>query len=86
MPIFEIEQYELHITTVRVVADDPADSIAKVFLGEGEATNFEFAGIANGHGMSIDDDRDLADRLFDQGIIKPGHSIIPSIRSVKQVE
>jgi len=66
---------------------DPAlaNRIAKVFAGEGEATNFEFAGIANDHGMSIDEDRDLTDQLFDRGIIKPGHSIIPSIRGVKQV-
>ena len=84
--VFDVQQYELHIVTLQVVADDPADAVAKVFAGEGEATNFEFAGIANDHGMSIDEDRDLTDQLFDRGIIKPGHSIIPSIRGVRQVE
>ena len=41
--VFDVQQYELHIATLQVVADDPADAIAKVFTGEGEATNFEFA-------------------------------------------
>jgi hypothetical protein len=83
--MFAVQQYELHIVTIQVVADDPAGAIENVFAGDGEATNFEFAGIANDHGMSLDDDRDLADQLYDRGIIKPGHSIIPSIRGVKQV-
>jgi hypothetical protein len=83
--IFDVQQYELHILTRRVEADDPADAIRRVFAGDGEATNFEFAGIANDHGMSLDDDRNLADQLYDRGIIKPGHSIVPSIRSVRQV-
>ena len=84
MPTFEIEQYELHILTHLVTADDEADALAKFFQGdEGEAVSFEFVGIADGYGMSVGDNRDLADRLFDRGILKPEDTIIPSIRSVR---
>ena len=43
------------------------------------------ANVAYDCGMSIDDDRDLADQLLDRGVIKADDQIIPSIRSVKQV-
>ena len=86
MPLlYDVQQYELNITTVRVVADDPTGAVAKVFAGEGEVNNFEFAGIAYDCGMSLDDYRDLADQLLDRGVIKADDQIIPSIRSVKQV-
>ncbi len=87
MPTFAIEQYELHILTHVVTADDQADALAKFFQGdEGEAVSFEFVGIANDYGMSVGENRDLADRLFDRGILKPEDTIIPSIRSITQVE
>lgn len=86
MPTFAIEQYELHILTHVVTADDQADALAKFFQGdEGEAVSFEFVGIADGCGMSVGENRDLADRLLDRGIIKSGETIIPSIRSVRLV-
>lgn len=84
MPLYDVQQYETHITTIRVTADDPASAVAKVFAGEGEVNNFEFAGIADDRGMPIDDDRDLADQLLDLGVIKADDQIIPSIRGVKE--
>jgi hypothetical protein len=85
MPLYDVQQYELHILTRQVEADDPADAVARVFAGEGEVNNFEFSGIADDRGMPIDEDRDLADQLLDLGVIKADDQIIPSIRSVKQV-
>ena len=86
MPTFEIQQYELHILTHVVTADDETDALARFFQGdEGEAVSFEFVGIANDYGISVDENRDLVDRLLDRGIIKSGETIIPSIRSVRLV-
>ena len=87
MPIFEIEQYELHILTHRVTGDDETDALVKFFQGiEGEAVSFEFVGIPSDYGMSLGENRDLTDRLFDLGIIKSGDTIIPSVRSIRQVD
>ena len=88
MPTFEIEQYELHVTKFTVEGDDPADAIAKLFLGQGEPVDnsTELVEVADEYGMSLDDNRDLADRLFDRGILKTEDTIIPSIRSITQVE
>ena len=87
MPVFEIEQYELYVQGYLVEADSEADAIARFFQGEGnqERTSIEFAGMGNGYGMNLDDNRDLASRLFDLGIIKGGDTIIPSIRSIREV-
>lgn len=86
--LYEIEQYELHLTKFQVEADDPADAINNLFLGQGEPVDnsTELVEVADKYGMSLDDDRDLADRLFDRGILKPEDIIIPSIRSITQVE
>jgi hypothetical protein len=87
MSTYEIEQYELHVLTHKITADDEAGAVAKFFQGnDGEAISFEFVGIANDYGMSVSENRDLADRLFDLGILRGGDNIIPSIRSVRQVE
>ena len=37
MPVFEIEQYELHTMKFRVEAANEAEAIAKLFGGDGEA-------------------------------------------------
>jgi hypothetical protein len=86
MPVFEIGQYELHVLTHRIEADDEAQAIAKLYQGEGEAVSFEFVGIANDFGMPVNEDRDLADQLFERGIITSDDTIVPSIRSIRQVE
>ena len=36
MPLYEIEQYELHVMKYRLVADSEADAIARLLMGEGE--------------------------------------------------
>ena len=87
--LFEIEQYELHVTKFRVEADDEADAIAEFFIGievEPVDNSTELVQVADNYGMSLDDNRDLADHLFDRGILKPEDTIVPSIRSITQVE
>ena len=39
MPLFEIEQYEIHTMKYRVTADNPADAIAQLLDGEGDAVD-----------------------------------------------
>jgi hypothetical protein len=86
MPLYEIDQYEIHVLRHKIQADNEADAITKLFQGEGEATSFIFVGIANDYGMPVDDHRDLADQLFDRGVIDGNDEIIPSIRDIRQVE
>ena len=83
---YEIEQYELHVQRYRIEANDEANAIAKLFLGEGDPLSLEFVNIADDEGMSILENPDLSSQLFDQGVVKSGDTIIGSIRSIKQVE
>jgi hypothetical protein len=88
MPIYRIEQYELHCQAYNVTADDEADAIAKLFLGEGDPidNSLEFVNVADDHGMLVSENQDLADQLFDRGTINGNDEIIPSIRCIEQVE
>lgn len=88
MPTYDIEQYELHVQRYRIEADDEADAIGKLFLGEGDLVDnsLEFVEIADDYGMPVEENRALADRLRDRGIVKGIDAIIPSIRSIRRVE
>ena len=88
MPTYEIEQFELYVQGYLVEADNEADAIARFFHGEGkqELTSIEYAGISNDHGLSLTERPDLASDLMDRGVIHGGDEIIPSIRSIRQVE
>jgi hypothetical protein len=87
MPTYRIEQYEIHVQGYNVTADDEADAISKVFMGEGDPidNSLEFINVADDHGMSVNENRDLADQLFDRGAINGSDEIIPSIRCIKEV-
>ena len=88
MPIYDIDQYELHVLTHRLEADSEADAIARFFRGDGklELTSIEYAGISNDCGLSLAERPDLASDLMDRGVIKGDDTIIPSIRSIREVE
>jgi hypothetical protein len=88
MPVYRIEQYEIHCQGYNVTGDTEAQAISNLFLGEGDPidNSLEFVEIADDHGMSVNDNRDLADQLFDRGTINGHDKIIPSIRSIEQVE
>ena len=85
MPTFEVQQYEVHVSTYRIEADDEAEAIAKLYAGDDEMVSFEFAGIADDLGMPVSENPELACRLFDLGVLQSDDTIIRSIRSVKQV-
>ena len=88
MPIYEIEQYELHVMKYRVEGDDEADAIAKLYKGQADPidNSLEFVEIAEDQGMSVFGEEDLAAQLWDRGIIDSSDTVIPSIRTVERVE
>jgi hypothetical protein len=88
MPLYEIEQYELHVQRYRIEANDEADAIGRLLMGEGDPidNSLEFINIADDLGMALSENPDLSSQLFDRGILKSGDDIIGSIRSIKQVE
>jgi hypothetical protein len=88
MPLYEIEQYELHVMKYHLVADSEATAIGKLLLGEGDPVDdsLEFINIADDQGMSLSENPDLSSQLFDKGVVKGGDTIIGSIRSIRQVE
>jgi hypothetical protein len=88
MPVFEIEQYELHVQKYRVEgAADEAEAIGRLFNGEADPidNSLEFIETADEYGLPVDQNRELAGRLRNLGIIV-GEDIIPSIRTIEKVE
>lgn len=85
MPIFEVEQYELHVQRYRVEAADGAEAITKLFDGEAEPIDntLEFIEVASDFGLSVDEHRQLAEKLRFLGVPVDEH-VIPSIRSVAE--
>lgn len=84
--MYEIEQYELCVTKYRVEASSEAEAIAKLFDGGADAVDnsHEYIEVAEGCGLPSDEHQDLAAELWSLGV--PVDEIIPSIRSVEQVE
>ncbi len=87
MPTYEIEQYELHTTKYRVEAEDEAHAIAKLLNGEADPmdNSLEYIEVADDYGIPVDEHRKLADQLRERGITV-GDDIIPSVRSIEEVE
>jgi hypothetical protein len=85
MLVFEIQQYELHVTRYRVKAKTEAQAIARVFAGQAEPVDnsLEYIEVAEDFGLPADDHRELADELRDLGI--QVDEVIPSIRKIEQV-
>ena len=83
MPIFEIEQYEIHAQKYRIEADSEAEAIKMLFDGEADAADnaFDFIEVCEDMGLSADEHRELADPLRSLGV-SVGEHVIPSIRSV----
>jgi hypothetical protein len=86
MPIFEIEQYELHSMKYRVEAADEADAVVRLLAGEAEPVeqSQDYIEIADDYGLSVDEHPQLADALRDQGL--PVDAVIPSIRTIDIVQ
>jgi len=86
MARFQIEQYELHIATYEIEARSVADAIGRLFHGDGDMLDgSEYAGTCDEIGLSLEDAPELAEELRSIGAPVRG-SIVPSIRSVRQLE
>ena len=87
MPEYEIEQYELHVMKYRVQAESEAEAIVRLLDGEAEAVDngLEYIEVAEDFGLPVDEHRQLASQLTACGV-PVGEHVIPSIRSVEQVE
>ena len=87
MPTFEIEQYELHAQTYRIDAATEAEAIKRLLDGEADAVDngLDYIEIADDFGLPVDEHRELTEGLKALDI-PVGEHIIPSIRSIQQVE
>jgi hypothetical protein len=87
MPEYEIEQYELHVMKYRVQAESEAEAIVRLLDGEADAVDngLEYIEVAEDFGLPVDEHRELAAQLTASGV-PVGEHVIPSIRSVEQVE
>ena len=86
MPMYEIEQYEICLTKYRVEASSEAEAIAKLFDGGADAVDnsHDYIEVAEDCGLPADEHRELAAELRNLGV--PVDEIIPSIRSVEQID
>lgn len=86
MPTFEIEQYELHAMKYRVEAASEAEAIQLLLESEAEPVgqSQDFIEVAEDFGLPSDENRKIADELRAMGV--PVDEVIPSIRSIVQVE
>lgn len=84
--IYEIEQYEICVTKYRVAACSEAKAIAKLFDGGADAVDnsHEYIETAEDCGLPADEYQELAAELRELGV--PVDEIVPSIRSIEQVE
>jgi hypothetical protein len=87
MPLYAIEQYEIHGQTYEVEANSAAEAIQKLFDGKAQAVDngLELIEVCDDLGLPTDEFRDLADELRALGV-EVDDCIIPSIRSVDQIE
>jgi hypothetical protein len=86
MPTFQIEQYEMCVTKYRVEASSEAEAIAKLFDGGADAVDdsHEYIEVAEECGLPAEAHQELAAELRSLGV--PVDEIIPSIRSIEQIE
>ena len=86
MPMFELEQYELHSVKYWVDAKNEAEAVARLLCGEIEPVenSLEYIEIAEGYGLPVDEHRELADELRKLGLLS-NQSVIPSLRKIWEV-
>ncbi len=87
IPKYQIEQYEIHVAKYRVEAESEVEAIQELFDGELEPVDgsLEYVELAEDIGLPVDEYWELADELRSLGV-SIGHDVIPSIRSVEEVE
>ena len=85
MKTYVVEQYETHVTSYTVDAENEAHAIALVLHGNAEADNdgSNYVGINNDLGLPAESYPDIAERLRLFGI--EVDDIVPSISRVSEV-
>lgn len=88
IPTYEIEQYQVHIQRYRVKALNEADAVLQLYKGQGDRIegSLEFVEVAHDCGMSVAEALALAQELWELGAITRCELVIPSIRSITEVE
>ena len=86
MPKYQIEQFELHVQTYAVEAASEAEAIEKLLDAEADPIDeaLDFVEVADERGMLAAENQKLAAALRALGV-EVG-TVIPSVRSIKQVE
>lgn len=86
MPIYEIEQYEIHTSKFQVQAASEVEAIAKQLDGEGEFVDnsLEYIEPADACGMPAGEFPELAAALRKLNV--PVESVIPSIRAIELID
>ena len=86
MPVYEIEQYEIHAQKFRVRAKTEAEAVKKLYAGEADAVGevAELIEVCNDLGLPAEEYQDLADALHKLGVTVD--DVIPSIRSIEEID
>jgi hypothetical protein len=86
MPVYEIEQYEVHAQRYRVKARSEAQAIKKLLDAEAEPLDdgLDYIEICEDLGLPEDENSELAQKLRSLGVSVK--DFIPSIRSIEEVE
>ncbi len=83
---FEIEQYELHVSTYEIEATSAADAIRRLFNGDGDISmGSEYIGTCDELGLSLSQNAILAEELTRLGVELKG-AVLPSIRKIRRID
>jgi hypothetical protein len=87
MPIYEIEQYEIHAQKYQVEATSEAEAVQKLFAGSAEPVDdgFDYIGVCHDLGLPVQHYPDLANQLRSLGVAVET-AVIPSVRSIGEVK
>lgn len=87
MPMYEIEQYEIWTQKYRIEAPSEAEAVKRLLEGQADAMDdaLEYIEICDDLGLPVEEAPDLADELRALDVAV-GDCVIPSIRSIEEVE
>jgi hypothetical protein len=88
MGVYELERYELYVKRYHVHSDSELDAVLRLYHGEAEPVDgpMEFVEVANNDGLPVAEALDLAAQLLEVGAIENFDIVIPSIRSIREVQ
>lgn len=86
MPIYEIEQYEIHVMKYRIEAQSEAQAIAKLFRGYALPVDgsLEYVEVSEDRGLPAEEHPHLVEEL--QALEIAVDDVIPSIRSIAEAD